>query len=161
MAAVDFADLKAAVKATIQGVSGIGKIETRVGGIPTWVERPGPYRVFWEIGVLSVAETHYAAGDCVWEDPLVQLEGASPFSYADNTEATWDTLLVAVRAALRENPNLVVDGVPTVTGRTAGFGLPQLITNDLATFSDGQKDVRVHHAVIQVRYRNDFDFETE
>lgn len=160
MPSTDFSALKEAVKATLAAVPSVGKIETRVGGIPTWVERLGPRKAFWEIGVASVAETAYAATVSIYEDSVVQIEGVMPFSYDDNTEAAWDALLVSMRDALRENPSLKANDVPTVTGgwRGQGFGLPQLTVNNLVTFEDGGKGARCHHAVIEVRYRNDFDF---
>jgi hypothetical protein len=161
MASADFEALKSALRTTIAGVEGIGKVETRVGGIPTWVQRQGAYRAFWEIGVQSASESHYAASDCVFQDPLLQIEAAMPFSYEENTEAVWLGLVRAVCDAIRANPSLKVEGVPTVTGGWAGFGLPQLVTNDIATYRDGTKDVRVHHCLIQVRYRHDFDYEAE
>ncbi len=161
MPATDFEALKAAVKATLDTIPRIGKVETRRGGIPTWVEKPGPYRAFWEVGVLSVAETHYATGDCVWEDPTLEIEGAMPYSYEENTERAWLELVRAATNALRANPSLKVGGVPTVTNGWAGFGLPQLIENNFASYSDRKEIPRVHHCIIQVTYRNDFDFEAE
>lgn len=158
---IDFQVLKAAVKTILEDVAGVGKIETRVGGTPTWVERARPKQAFWELSVPAAPEQEYAAGNSVWEDCLVRIEGVSPFSYEDRTENDWDSLLRAMKTALRSNPLLVIDGIPLLSTRWANFGIPSLTVNDFVTFEDGQKGVRCHHAVIEVRYRNDFDFEAE
>lgn len=145
----NFATLKEAARGTLQDLTNVGKIETRTGGIPTWIERPRPKQAFWEIGIVSATEQDSGVGPQFFEDVTIRIEGAMPFDYAANTEAVWDTLLQAMKDALRNNPCLKISGVASIRDS----GRPQLVTNGLRTFSDGAKEVRVHHAVIEVRCR--------
>lgn len=151
---LSFAVLKTAVKQIMDTVSGIGIVETRVGGMRAWNSRPGELAPFWEISVVGALEEGCGTGPQAFERPRIQIEGFLPFSYGDNSDATWDALLLAVRDALRQYyPALHGLGATGVRGT----GLPQLLSNRVHAYeSDHQTNPAarnsklVHHAVLEL-----------
>jgi hypothetical protein len=152
--ALSFAVLKTAVKQIMQTVAGIGTVETRVGGMRGWNSRPGETAPFWEISVVGVLEEGCGTGPQAFERARIQIEGFLPHSYGDNSDATWDALLLAVRDALRQYyPALHGLGATGVRGS----GLPQLLSNRVHPYeSDHQVNPAarntklVHHAVLEL-----------
>ena len=152
--AADWTTLAEAVQVILSSVSGIGKIVTRPGDAPTWVERARPLQAYWEIDILAAAERGAQLGPAAFETLVVQVEGWMPWSFDNpNTAATWRPLVGAVRNRLRRFPTLanLVDGMK-------GTGLPQVTRHDYVTFGDGEKAVRCHHVVIQLRPERFFTY---
>lgn len=134
--------------------SSIGKISLEVGDEPGWFG-DGYKPPYWELSLLQAAERTGGAGPKTREEAVLQIEGFLPWYLPRQTSVLWRRMLVGVKDALRANPVLRgEDGNPTLSDA----GPPQLTRVDLVWFSDWQKGIRCHHAVIQFQAWNHFDY---
>lgn len=157
-----FADLKDAVAAVLRTVPRIGTVETLVGGTETWLERKAVCQAFWEISIFSVAERSAGVGPIAFENVLIRIEGFMNWGRRGDgirpgvgvdTEKTWDTLLDAVRIALRTYPTLGA-GVLGIRGS----GLPQLRQNTIRPYSDIRQTAPVHYCLIELEVERKFSY---
>lgn len=111
---LDYAPIKAAVKAQMEAVEGVGRVETKCGGSKAWLLDPRPARNHWEIHVrrsgpglgASISASAYG-GNSRFQNYEVQIEGFMPFSYENpDTTPIWDALLAAIGLRFVENATL-------------------------------------------------------
>src|SRR4051794_33159221 len=102
--------LKASIKALLDTVSGIGRVELRKNidgrrdGNVSWINDPTPGRAQWELHVKSRSEEDYGVGPQELLYSTMELEGWMPYAYSNpNTTPIWEALLESVCTKIRSN----------------------------------------------------------
>lgn len=145
------------IRDVLTGLSGIGHISIRPGGVPTWRKTALARQAYWEIDVPSVVREPAGLGNSVFELITVRIEGYMPWSYENlDTATTWRALLKRVEDRLTNYPTLAnqIDGVTS----TKREGLPQLLENSRVEFADGAAHPLVHYCRIECTYRRYYTF---
>jgi hypothetical protein len=84
-----------------------GTIEARAGGSEPWIlQGAGPHESFWEVTAGPVPEARNVGGLEGYERLTAVVELFVPFSYEENTEATFSRLVKAARDAFMGYPTL-------------------------------------------------------
>ena len=107
-ATMDLATVKDAVKTQLLEVQGIGQVETKRGGVKTWLKDPRPARNHWEIHTIRVGPPEGAdIGPSRFELHQILIEGWMPFSYSNpDSTVLWDALIKAIGGQLESNMSL-------------------------------------------------------
>lgn len=139
-------EAKEAVKAILDTITGVGKVEARYGGSETWIDTARPKQAFWEVTYRGAQESGGGIGLQAIETMRIWVEGWMPFSYSDRTEDTWDALLDSVRDTLRTYPTLAceIEGV-------RGSRLPFYQENAIRPYSDTKSTKLCHYARIELQ----------
>lgn len=142
-----------AVKTVMELVEGVGKIETRVGGRATWLERARPKQAFWELSVSQIEERGAGVGPQAFEQWLVRIEGVMPLSYEADTETTWKGLIDSLRTTLRQYPTFgnLADGM-------TGPGLVQVRINEPRPYSEERQELLCHFCRIELNPLRHFTY---
>jgi hypothetical protein len=153
---VSWETLADAVRDVLVGVSGIGHVYPRPGGVPTWRKTAKPRQAYWEIDVSGSSEEHAGIGTNCFETVIVRLDGWMVFSTdpASESNSVWRALVKRVKDRLRTYATLA----NAIEGLTRSGHLPQVRVNERVDFADGQDHPLCHHVQIECRYVRYFTY---
>lgn len=146
-------DTFARLKALLDPVENIGRVEDRMGGVATWVLNAEPGEAYWQLDLVSRTEEK-VTNRKVELVTTVLVEGFMPLSFDEpNTAELWRALVDDVCAVLRKEQ--------TTDGETLLNRLPQIRENNRVGMVGGPNSpevlchhVQIHHTLVaRVEYR--------
>jgi hypothetical protein len=142
------------VKAILQELPQTNEVQTKQGGVKTWVLKPRPLQAFVQLQWTGRTERQHGVGPQADRFTTLAIDMWMPFSYENpDTTIVWNDFVDDVCDKLRSNMSLrnnIVDS-----------GYPQVRSNDHEAVSDGVREaVRCHHCTIVLTLEHHFSFTT-
>lgn len=148
-------EIIAGLKAALETVPGVGRVDDRWGGRVTWHDFRKPQQAYWVITWSGYREEGAGVGTQVFERPTFSTRGWMPFNSGEtgpNTTPTWYDLVEAVMSALRAHRSIAQN-----------LGLPRLAVppDTIIDLGDEKTDaVGCHHTVIEVTAKQHVTYTT-